>query len=390
MGLGRPLFPISEVPLARKMILRTGNNSVMLEETEAANEEELRSLVKDNPNLLPVEEFGLNGPLMVVGRETTLASGAVDLICVTASGDLLVIEFKTGPQNSDFRHSLAQLVHYGSDLWNMSYEVFETTVAVRYFGSSSCNDPLVMGKTSLEQAVRSTWPELTEEDISLFRDRITRQLAQGAFNYVLVASRFTETVSRTLEYMNACGSVSDFFGVELIPFSGPNFTAFESRTIVKPSRQSRQSRSGSTDEVALLEQVDDERHRESLQQLLELCRGLGLKIPWGSIGASIRISTPDATEPLSIGWVFPPDVPGWMGLKDLTLGVDTVSATKRPSVRSSIDSYLSSLGRLNGVEAVNVQGLHAFHLSKDALIDLSGEISDILAQLVSSVNADNG
>ena len=68
----------------------------------------------------------------------------------------------------------------------------------------------------------------------------------------------------------------------------------------------------------------------------------------------------------------------------------TVGATKRPSVKGSIDSYLSSLEKLNGVEAVNVQGLHAFHLSKDALIDLSGEISDILAQLVSSVNADNG
>jgi len=102
--------------VARKMIVRTGDASQhILEETKATNEEELRSLIKDNPDLLPIEEFGLNGPVMVVGRETTLASGAVDLICVTANGDLLVVEFKTGPQNSDFRHSLAQLLHYGSD-----------------------------------------------------------------------------------------------------------------------------------------------------------------------------------------------------------------------------------------------------------------------------------
>ena len=87
------------------MIVQTGDKSQhILEETEATNEEELRSLVKDNPDLLPIEEFGLNGPVMVVGRETTLPSGAVDLICVTANGDLLVVEFKTGPQNSDFRH----------------------------------------------------------------------------------------------------------------------------------------------------------------------------------------------------------------------------------------------------------------------------------------------
>ena len=79
--------------MARKMIVRTGDESQhILEETEATNEEELRSLVKDNPDLLPIEEFGLNGPVMVVGRETTLPSGAVDLICVTANGDLLVVD----------------------------------------------------------------------------------------------------------------------------------------------------------------------------------------------------------------------------------------------------------------------------------------------------------
>ena len=44
--------------MARKIIVRTGDNSVMLEETETANEEELRSLVKDNPNLLPAENSG--------------------------------------------------------------------------------------------------------------------------------------------------------------------------------------------------------------------------------------------------------------------------------------------------------------------------------------------
>jgi len=45
---------------------------ILLEEASVQNEEELRSLVRDNP----VEEFGLSGPLLVVGRETNLASGA--------------------------------------------------------------------------------------------------------------------------------------------------------------------------------------------------------------------------------------------------------------------------------------------------------------------------
>jgi len=38
-------------------------------------------------------------------------------------------EFKTGPQNPDFRHALAQAVDYGADLWGMTPDEFDATVA---------------------------------------------------------------------------------------------------------------------------------------------------------------------------------------------------------------------------------------------------------------------
>jgi hypothetical protein len=370
------------------MIVRTGDNgSHLLEQASVVNEEELRSLVKENPDLLPVEEFGLSGPLMVVGRETTLASGAVDLVCTTAGGDLLIIEFKTGPQNSDFRHSLAQLLHYGSDLWGMSYDEFERTVAVRYFRSPSCEDPRVTGKSSLEQSVRSMWPEQSEQDSAIYRDHLAQQLAQGSFNYVLVASAFTDTVTKTVEYLNALGSAANFFAVELIPFAGSDFTAFESRTRARPTQRPRSTRVGYTDEFQFLDQVGDELYRESLRQLFELCRGLGLSIPWGNVGASIRIPTTDMSEPLSIGWVFPPGRAGWMGLRDVTLGVDTISSSKRPMVDKPIDVYVSSLAMLSGVEPVSVQDLRAYRLKPESMVRLEHEVAEILAELVRSVNA---
>jgi len=45
--------------------------------------------LKDSPDLLPVEELGLPGPLLVVGRETTLPSGAADLLALAPTGDLV-------------------------------------------------------------------------------------------------------------------------------------------------------------------------------------------------------------------------------------------------------------------------------------------------------------
>lgn len=115
------------------MVWREDGSRPVLTEVLADDEFQLQEIVKDTPDLLPVDEFGMTGPLMVVGRETTLPSGSVDLIGVSRDGELLLIEFKTGPQNSDFRHVLAQLLDYGSDLWRMSYEEFESTVARRFF-----------------------------------------------------------------------------------------------------------------------------------------------------------------------------------------------------------------------------------------------------------------
>src|SRR5690348_134015 len=115
------------------MAQQANGASTLLTEMPAANEAVLQEAMKHNPDLLPIDEFGMTGPLLVVGRETTLQSGYVDLLCLARSGELLIVEFKTGPQNPDFRHALAQLLDYGSDLWRLSYDEFENTVATRYF-----------------------------------------------------------------------------------------------------------------------------------------------------------------------------------------------------------------------------------------------------------------
>src|SRR5215210_4547040 len=115
------------------IVLREDGTTPILSEMLADDEAQLRELVKDNPDLLPIDEFGMTGPLLVIGRETTLPSGAIDLVALARGGELLIAEFKTGPQNSDFRRVLAQLLDYGSDLWRLSYEVFESTVPLRYF-----------------------------------------------------------------------------------------------------------------------------------------------------------------------------------------------------------------------------------------------------------------
>src|SRR5207253_2979521 len=118
--------------VARKiLVISADGKRPVLSEIPAANELELQTLLRDTPDLLPADELGVTGPLLVVGRETVLPSGAVDLVALGRGGELLIVELKTGPQNPDSRAALAQLLDYGSDLWGVSVTEFESTVALR-------------------------------------------------------------------------------------------------------------------------------------------------------------------------------------------------------------------------------------------------------------------
>jgi hypothetical protein len=106
------------IGMARKLIIELPDGSgQMLEQVPAEHELQLQEKLKLHPELLPLEDLGLVGPAVVVGRESTLDSGRVDLVLLGNGGDLALVEFKTGPQNPDFRECLAQPLDYGSDLW---------------------------------------------------------------------------------------------------------------------------------------------------------------------------------------------------------------------------------------------------------------------------------
>ena len=116
-----------ESGVGRKLVVmqRDGSQPV-LEEVEARDEAQLQVLLRDRPDLLPFSELGLAEPIVVVGKETPLPSGFVDLVVLGHGGDLCIVEFKTGPSNPDFRAVIAQLLDYGSDLWQMGVDDFES------------------------------------------------------------------------------------------------------------------------------------------------------------------------------------------------------------------------------------------------------------------------
>lgn len=368
------------------MVQREDDSTPILTETPAESEFQLQTIIKDTPDLLPIDEFGMTGPLLVVGRETTLPFGFIDLFCLARGGEPLLVEFKTGPQNADFRSVLAQLLDYGSDLWRLSYEELESLVPLTFFKSKHCLDPRLQGRTSVADAAKAIWPDMTDEEFVLFRDRLTQYLSEGAFHYVAVAQRFTPIMERTVEYLNAMMPVARFYAVELVRFAADTLSAFESRTVLKPPAQNAGAKQTAlTTEVLFLESITDASYREALRELLDACRALKLRLEAGSKGISLRLPTPDRPEPLTIGWIFPPDVTGWYGLTDFTLGYDPASAVKTPSALPALDQYLLKVAALPTTSPVKPQGLKAYRINPEGVVASRHLVTEMLTALVQQV-----
>jgi hypothetical protein len=360
----------------------------VLGQVPAQNELQLQEFMKLHPQLLPLEELGLAGPAVVVGRESSVNSGRVDLVLLGNGGDLAIVEFKTGPQNSDFRDCLAQLLDYGSDLWGMSLDDFENRVVQPYFRGPHCPTGLITKGATLEDVLALSWEK--SDDAVDWRERLQAQLRDGSLHYVVVAQKFTSGVLQTLRYLNATMRAARFSAVELVRFEGSGHSAFEARFVAGAevgtgaSGIAKSTLAGVDD---LLENVSDDHYRHLLQDFFdELATVEGLVVYWGTTGCSLRVSVPSRSQ-LSIGWVFPPGPPRWMGLEHVTLGwyEDANGLALDTGARSTLEQYRAVLGTLDGAVKPKSPSIRGVTLPPDAFAigstAIQGAIRDVVIGL---------
>jgi hypothetical protein len=361
-----------------------------LVEVAAPNEHHLQEIVKAQPQLIPAEDLGIDGDLLVVGRETTLASGLIDLLCLSRSGEIVLIEFKTGPQNPDFRHALAQVIDYGSDLWRMGIEDFDRGVVQRYLSSPRC-DPAFAGARDLNDAIsRSNW-DLGPDELTVLRGRIAEVLNTGDFIYVVAAQRFTPSMQTSLEYLNGTMRFGRFYLVEVIRLEGSDLAAHAAQVVAAPARHSAPSSASHPETQAnendFLAQLGDASYRDALRDIFAACAGLGVFVTWRSKGASLQIATPDRAAPLSIGWVLP-EGSSWQGTRHLTLGVDRTSLAETPSVAAAVLDYASRIERIEGGRPLTSKKLSGRIFDPEVLPRVAAQLTEELDRLVRGINAE--
>ncbi|WP_396048444.1 endonuclease NucS domain-containing protein [Aeromicrobium sp. UC242_57] len=316
-----PWWQTMRVP---RKILVTGGPSgpVDFVEVPAVNELELQEMLRAHPQLIPSEDLGLSGDLLVVGRETQLASGAIDLLCLSKSGELVIIEFKTGPKNPDFRHALAQVIDYGSDIWKLGdWAAFDQGVVHRYLNSRWV-EPTYAGCEDLQAAATKAWA-LTSEEWEVLADRLDQVIKSGDFHFVIAAQRFVDPMKVSVSYLNETTQAGRYFLVEVVRLDGAGLMAYAAQVVHKPEARggAGSSPAAKASEAAFLVAIADPPYREAMSELFASVKALGLTLAWGSKGASIRLKSPDQQEPISVGWVFL-EGDQWTWAKHVTLGVD--------------------------------------------------------------------
>lgn len=152
-------------------------------ETSAySSEKALQELVKHSPSLLPP-----GTPMAVVDEFTISGIGSVDLVGISSSGDITIVECKLRANPEIRREVVGQVLAYAGGLWRMSYESFSDSFSRR------AHKPLFESVEALEDA---------PADEAEFRDAIRNRLETGEFRLIIAVDDITPELKTIVEYLN--------------------------------------------------------------------------------------------------------------------------------------------------------------------------------------------
>jgi len=290
--------------MKRKALLKDGDKFVVLEESDFDAETALQEAIKQNPEVIPIVDLDL-GQVVVVGRETPVPAGAIDLLLVDAEGQVIIVETKLSRNPELRRQVVAQVLDYGASLWRTASTLkdFEALV-LRYWRSNVCKDERVKDATSLRQGVEPFFKELCKEDWSYddFEASLAENLANGQHVLLVVASGLMDGLSRDLlQYTNLCLNIP-LYGVEIDVFETGARQLIVPRGVryVPRARRQRQTRRH-TDRNAFLAACTPVA-AAFFERMLNEAKERGMTIYWGSSGFSVRMPL---DPPISVMYGYP-------------------------------------------------------------------------------------
>ncbi len=159
------------------------------QESSFAKEHELEWLLYTSPDLLT----SVVGERAVVARQVSLpGAGPADLVAVTPSGGIAIIECKLRRNSEIRRWVIGQLLAYASALWRMEYDDFANLV-----------QRTLLAPASLYEAIRRVAGPAAPESLTAetFGRAVSATLVSGRFRLILAVDSITDELKRIITYL---------------------------------------------------------------------------------------------------------------------------------------------------------------------------------------------
>ncbi len=328
----------------KRLIKIQSGLSKIIEGKTFEKEIELQEVVKDHPELIPLDELGEDiKPMLIIGREFSVGdAGLVDLLGIDVTGLLTVIEFKL-EKNTTIREAVAQTLEYAANLWGMSYLELENK-CLAFFRSDRCSITDLKAVKSLEQALAWHHKKTSQDgDVPFngedFKNRVIEYLNKGEFRLILFCDEVDSRTKKAVEYIHTLARF-DFYcaSAEFFDDSGIQYIRPIMVTKERDDRSSGKRHAGKTsyDEFIMAVSEHDRDYVPSYQKFVEVFESISGRISWGTKGFAAYFPTPSGQLKLFEG--YPDDV--WVITK---VGLEKYSEQIPQEAKLNLEDALKSM-----------------------------------------------
>ena len=310
--------------MAERIYTRVENGGLEeLVEEPFATEDELQSLIAKHPELLDGEQMRPGDPRrwILITREKGIAETsdagarwAVDHLIVDQDAVPTLIEVKRGSNPEIRRKIVGQMLEYAAhaaDTWTSDEirRTFERSVEAQNRGPDE-----VLGRLLGADG---------EPDSNGFWENVATNLAAKRLRLLFIADSIPDPLERVVEFLNEQMPRIEVLAVEIKQFRGKSAQTLVPRVLGRvagPSIHRGSARRQRLTRESFLSKFESRVARNAAARILDVAQESGAILAWGPQGLSIRMRCSVWQHPVSVAWLFPPGVSGWMGLRNISFG----------------------------------------------------------------------
>ena len=305
----------------------------------------MQKLIAEHPEVLAGERMTPDEPRrwLLISREMGIPDSpesggrwAVDHLLLDQDARPTLVEVKRGDNPEIRRRVVGQMLDYAAH-------------ATRYWSAAGIRETFEAnaGNEATAQLTELLGDdsEPDEDAYEAFWERVDKNLGDENIRLLFVADDIPDDLANVVGFLNRhMAPRVEVLAVELKQFRGEGIRTLVPRVVAGLGRA--RSRAGARTlhtRESLLAEFPEGATRDAARELLDRARAAGAVLAFGSSGVSIRVRCPAWQHPLvTVAWLFPPGVSGWMSMRDFTFGAAIFSGydpAPSPALSDVLRSY---------------------------------------------------